>query len=616
MSKRNWLKQIKVINRIIELIELFNEYSSFGGVKMAFETPITIKDAIEKIHSRKYFLPAIQREFVWNTEQIEILFDSLMRDYPIGSFLFWYVPKENSKDYEFYEFIRDYSELDSRHNPKANINGLDDIITILDGQQRLTALYIGLRGTYAYKLARRRYGNPQSYPKRKLYLNLLNTTEEYNSKQYDFRFLTDEESKVRNENNFWFEVGKILNFDEFQVNQYLIESGLLVSNFKEKSIAANKTLFQLHTIIHKNPLINYYLEKSKELDKVLNVFIRINNGGTKLNYTDLLLSIATAQWKDKDARSEIISFVDDINKIGNGFNFDKDFVLKACLVLADFTNIAFKIDNFKKDNMIKIEEKWDEITKAIYLAVTLVSTLGYDRETLTSHNSIIPIAYYLLKLGNPSNFDQTTKQFDNRLLIQKWLVKSLLKKVFGAHPENVYRAIREIIGQEQTTEKFPLARIIENFKGTEKSIIFVDDDIDNLLDYEYGQPYTFSALALLYPTLDFRNKFHMDHIFPKSIFKNNQLINRGVKNENIDFYLENYNRIGNLQLLEGTPNQEKYCTDFEVWLKSTYPDEQRRKEYMKKNYIPEDIDLNISNFEMFINQREELIIKKFKEILS
>jgi uncharacterized protein with ParB-like and HNH nuclease domain len=75
---------------------------------MAFETPIKIKDAVEGIYSRQFLLPAIQREFVWSADQIEVLFDSLMRDYPIGSFLFWYVPKQNTRDYEYYEFIRNY----------------------------------------------------------------------------------------------------------------------------------------------------------------------------------------------------------------------------------------------------------------------------------------------------------------------------------------------------------------------------------------------------------------------------------------------------------------------------------------------------------------------------
>lgn len=72
---------------------------------MSFERPVTIKEAIENIHRKKYLLPAIQREFVWSAEQIEVLFDSLMRNYPIGSFLFWSVERDNLTNYQFYEFV-------------------------------------------------------------------------------------------------------------------------------------------------------------------------------------------------------------------------------------------------------------------------------------------------------------------------------------------------------------------------------------------------------------------------------------------------------------------------------------------------------------------------------
>lgn len=582
---------------------------------MAFETPVTIKSVVENIYSRKYLLPAIQREFVWSTDQIEVLFDSLMRDYPIGSFLFWAVDREHTNDYEFYEFIRMYSEYDNRHNPKANINGNEDIVTILDGQQRLTALYIGLKGTYAYKIARKRYDNPQAYPIRRLYLNLRNNSPKQDNRDYDFQFLTEEESNVQDENTFWFEVGKILNFEEYEVNAYLIENDVMTGIPKEKGLFANKTLFKLHSVIHKNLVINYYLEKSDKLDKVLNIFIRINNGGTKLNYTDLLLSIASAQWIYKDARQEINKFVDDLNKIGDGFNFDKDVILKACLVLADIGNIAFKVDNFKKDNMLLIERKWDDITQALRLAVQLISSFGYNRETLTSHNSVIPIAYYILKFGLPNNFVLSAKYENNRTLIKKWISRSLLKKIFGAHPENIYRTIRDVIGTENITISFPLDRIIDKFKGGEKSILFDEDDIDNLLIYKYGQPYTFSALAVLYPTLDYRNKFHIDHIYPKSLFKRNILLKKLVDADKIDFYLENYDNLGNLQLMEGIPNQEKYNTDFKEWLYKTYPNEQKRKDYMDKNYIPQNIDLSITNFEEFIKERTKLINEKYKSTI-
>lgn len=156
---------------------------------MAFLEPVTIKEAIENIHKKNHLLPAIQREFVWGTDQIERLFDSLMRDYPINSFLFWEVEKKNISNYQFYEFVREYHERDNTHNPKANLGGESGITAILNGQQRLTSLYIGLKGTYAYKLPRKRCHNDSAFPKRKLCLNLLSPSDNGHL-VFDFKFLT------------------------------------------------------------------------------------------------------------------------------------------------------------------------------------------------------------------------------------------------------------------------------------------------------------------------------------------------------------------------------------------------------------------------------------------
>jgi uncharacterized protein with ParB-like and HNH nuclease domain len=105
---------------------------------MSYQTALTIAEVMEGIQSRKYLLPSIQREFVWSQKQIETLFDSLMRDYPINSFLFWEVSDEKIHEFRFYEFLRDYHQKDQTHNPVANTNGLHSVTAILDGQQRLT----------------------------------------------------------------------------------------------------------------------------------------------------------------------------------------------------------------------------------------------------------------------------------------------------------------------------------------------------------------------------------------------------------------------------------------------------------------------------------------------
>ena len=86
---------------------------------MAYEKPIKIKEAIASIEDGLYVLPAIQREFVWNTDQIVTLFDSLMRDYPISTFLFWQVKAKDVGKFKFYSFLRDYHERDQTHNDEA-----------------------------------------------------------------------------------------------------------------------------------------------------------------------------------------------------------------------------------------------------------------------------------------------------------------------------------------------------------------------------------------------------------------------------------------------------------------------------------------------------------------
>lgn len=577
---------------------------------MSFEKPITIREAVQNIDKGEYFLPAIQREFVWKTTQIEKLFDSIMRDYPISSFLFWKVEKENLNKYQFYKFIDEYHEKDSKHNKKANFNGATNGITaILDGQQRLTSLYIGLKGSYAYKLSRFRWDNPLAFPKRTLCLNLLSSPEDDDLK-YDFRFLTDDERKKSDDNHFWYVVGDVLDIANFAgINNYLIQNGLMTLA-PEKATFANNTLCQLWQVIHVNQSINFFLEKDESLDKVLNVFIRVNSGGTQLNYSDLLLSIATAQWKEKDAREEINSFVDQTNDIGSGFNINKDFVLKSCLVLGNFKEIAFKVDNFTQENMLQIEAGWENISKAIRAAVILVSSLGYTRETLTSNNALIPIALYLHKIDIPANFIQSSSYVEDRKKIARWLAIVLLKSTFGGQPDNVLRPMREVINN--SSNGFPYDEIVEKLKGTSKSISFNNDEIENLFDYGYGQARLFPVLASIYPSLDFNNKFHQDHIFPKSQFTEKKLTAKGIPQEKIKFYIDNYNCLANLQLLEGTLNTEKSDKDFKAWLDESNFD---KKTFMEKHYIPTDIDLSIENFEQFINARKELIRDAFKKLI-
>lgn len=92
---------------------------------------------------------------------------------------------------------------------------------------------------------------------------------------------------------------------------------------ESRLIEAFSRLDTLNSVINKDRVINFHTEKTDDLERILEIFIRVNNGGTNLTYSDLLLSMASALWENLDAREEITKLCDEINDIGNGFHFKK-----------------------------------------------------------------------------------------------------------------------------------------------------------------------------------------------------------------------------------------------------------------------------------------------------
>lgn len=571
-----------------------------------------IKDVIEKIDKGEYILPAIQREFVWKSEQIEKLFDSIMRGYPISSFLYWKVETPTLKKFDFYKFLKNYNQFDGGHNEKLTDEEKEKLqyyTAILDGQQRLTSLYIALKGTYSYKEPRTRYDNKDNYPTRELYLNIVSNSEDIEM-EYEFKFLTFNEAENITDNTIWFKVKDILVQDSGDLMEDIIIDKM-DSYTKDQKKFARKTLSILNNNLCELPNINFFLEQEQNQDKVLDIFIRTNSGGTKLSYSDLLLSIATAQWQgNTNAREIVIQAVDEINDIGDGFNVDKDFILKTCLLLTD-KKIAFRIENFTIDRMSQIEKKWDKIFTSLKITFKLVKDFGYSKENLSSNNALIPIVFYIFNNDiEESYLDQKSKYDEDKKNIKKWLVLSLMKKAFSGQPDNILLPIRGII---EKNDYFPLIEIIEEFKGHTKTLVFSDDDIENLVVFKYGQSMTFTILSLLYPQLDFRNKFHIDHIHPKNP-KKTELKKLNFNDEQIEQILKQIHLLPNLQLIDSTVNIEKQNIPFDYWLNNKYIGDIDK--YKEKNYIPVNESLEFTNFFSFFEERKKLIISKLKEILQ
>jgi uncharacterized protein with ParB-like and HNH nuclease domain len=559
----------------------------------------TIRNLITEKIGRNTFLPAIQREYVWSPYQVEKLFDSLMCGYPISSFLLWRIREENKKEWISYDFIRDFDE-EKPHNYEANLDGVNqDVFLVLDGQQRITSLNIGLRGSYRYFY--------RKWRKTRLYLNLLWNHDNDNPEELTYQFLFKEDDQPIPRTNypqFWYRVGDILNYDDISETIDNIETRL--SSYTKDEIAqARRIITKLYSVINVTEVINYYEEKSDNYDKVLEIFIRTNTGGQKLEYSDILLSTATAKWKDLNAREEINNFTDEINKIGVGYNFGKDFVMKGAMYLTEDLPIQYKLSSFTQSNLEKIEDHWDTTKEAIRNAVLLISRYGFNDKNLVTKLALLPIAQYLRNICN-KNYVVSTKVDDviDQNNIQKWLVFIILKNGLGGSSDTKLTQMRKIVDAKY--DRFPYAELNREML-IESS--FNDMELESLLKTNYGTRYSYLILSLLYPGRDWKDKiFNEDHIFPQTEFQRKKLKARGYDDEKIELYLSSYNSIANLELLDDSENKIKNAKPFEEWLSD------RDDNFKSRHHIPQMENYCFDNFISFIEKRKELLIESLSKI--
>ncbi|HDV1609507.1 TPA: DUF262 domain-containing protein [Escherichia coli] len=587
-----------------------------------YEKAITIKQAIDSINLRHYLLPAIQRKFVWSSSQICLLFDSIMRDYPINSFMMWDIRSASIKnDYKFYEFLKEYCQRFNEENPCVATNaGFHDFKAVIDGQQRLTSLYIGLCGTYAYKKPRVWWPSAQDdriLPPRKLYVDLtapLNSDDELMMK-YNFRFLTDKQytDSLTDNKHHWFCLHEIFKYEQYDspddilfnvVVPELEKRGLISSEF------SRKTLLKLYTKIRTENLIHYFNESSQDIDHVLDVFIRTNSGGTKLEFSDLLMSIAVAHWQG-DFRKELDELTKNIYQNNEmGFYIERDWFLKTSLMLID-SDVRIKVKNFTSEEVGKIQQQWSEIKSCIKETFILIRRFGINPQSLISKNAVIPVVYWLYKKqtsGHPlyTTINLLNKNHNERSVISQWFYMVLLKGIFGSQADALLTSIRDVMKNSLSDIHFPLEKIIDRYKGSNKDLRFDDEYIESLLNIRYGEGRCRALLHLLFPEMNPTEVFHIDHLHPRNHFSKKYLEKLDyIANspEKLSFYEnpEYWDTIPNLHLLNHSQNISKQDTSLKQWLS------QPSNNYSPSMLLVSDENIEFSRFPEFYNERRNAL---------
>ena len=587
---------------------------------MGHKEPMTIAAALRLIQKNELILPAIQREYVWKPSQVIKVFDSIMRGYPVGSFLSWRVLPETLSKFKFYGFMRDYSAFDKRHNPVVDIPADREVTAVLDGQQRLTSLNIGLRGTYAYRNKNGWASKEWSYPTRCLYLNLLDEAPENEAGlKYHFAFLTKDqvEAAAEDEARKWFPVAEIFDAAE-PAAMMQIPAKYSVGN----DAGAVAMVGRLWQAAHHNASLHFFEEDDQDIERVLDIFVRVNSGGTVLSYSDLLLSIATAQWKG-DARAAVHDLVESLNKTGQGFDFSQDTVLKSGLVLADVGDIAFKVKNFTKANMAVLELNWEALSTSLQVAVGILSDFGLSAATLAADSVLIPVAYYVHLRGLTQSYRFSTKDKADRAALRSWVLRSLIVRgVWGSGLDTLLRDLRETI-KKSGADRFPLEAIERTMALRGKSLEVTAALVEDVLDLGYGGTRTWAVLATLFDHVDTKMQYHVDHVFPQAaldakLLKKAKAADGGrtFSDAEIGEITARRDLLPNLELLPGPVNIGKSDTAPDTWVAKEHSDGDERRSFLRLNALPADLPHSAEDFLAFFEARRATLAERIKDKLK
>jgi hypothetical protein len=346
--------------------------------------PISIKKLIERISSGDIRIPAFQRDFVWEPDQVSFLLDSIYKEFPIGTIILWKTDNRLNSEKKLGFFNLPEPQKDYPVN------------YVLDGQQRLTCLF----SVFQTELA------PTSNEWIDIYFDM---TSQENVQESLFLALDDSEVDLTRH----FPVKTLFDSVEYRKATNSLPEGLVVK------IDALQDKF-------KSYLIPNETFETDDRNKVAIVFERINRAGTELNIFELL---AAWSWSDQ---FDLVDKFDELQEkiIDHGFDElcnDRDLQLRICAGIITGETTPKKILELQGE---EIRSRFNEIEKGILGALDFLK-----REANIKHYKMIPFPGLLVPLSaffatnKTEGISYSSKQKD---IILKWFWRSLFTRRFSA----------------------------------------------------------------------------------------------------------------------------------------------------------------------------------------
>ncbi len=464
---------------------------------------------------------------------------------------------------------------------------------MLDGQQRLQSLFIGLKG---------------SYEKKELFLDVLSgEVAAPDDVKYKFAF-RDPVATV-----FPWVKFKDLVFSpkpSLVLTQQVIKQAGRESSDGEAekvSVVISRVVKTFHSDdgVAYQELDSIENEQLYSEDDVVEIFIRANSGGTLLGKSDLLFSLLAASWDD--AGEEMEELLDQLSR--TGFTLPRDFVMKTCLTLLDQGD-RYDVDKFRKPGVRdKIKGEWAAISKAVRDVVDFVREKTFIRshKAMPSNLVLIPLIYFRYHFP---------KAWQKAAGVAQFLLRSLITGVFSYIPDQL---IDDLVAKIKQAGRFDADDLFDVIRSKGRSLELTEERFWRL---GYGSDTIHLLFNLWYRDFNYtpayeNNLPQVDHIFPQSVLRKVKEVNPKTGKKDLVKYKDGErNQLANCMLLTQEENGAGGKSDTlpEVWFPKQLADDPA---YLDKHLIPTDPDLwKLDRFEDFIAERKKLIRQKFDFLLT
>lgn len=521
-----------------------------------------IRQILDGVESLEMVMPEFQREYVWLTEDAKQLIISMYKGYPTGCLLFW--ETENPPEIK---------------NKAIDVSRLGLTKVILDGQQRLTTLYMLIKGEIPpYYTESDVHNDP-----RHLSFNVLTG---------EFQFY----QKTRmGASPLWHSV--IDCFDEEKVEAFEISEKYSNDedvDFKEAMKTVSKNLERLRSIQKlKYPILS--VPKTATIDEAIDVFDKVNSQGTKLTDAELVLTHITGVWPH--ARRVMKEKLLKCKEIGFEFNLDlfTRFMVVTLTGSALFKkNSKLKYENFDRSNYM---EAWEKVSKALDYLVPILQQDGLISSTndLNTNNVLVPIVSYLVNHEN---------RFTGNLKYQflYWMFQALIwgrysgqtdqrldkdVHIINTHPDFIQGLLNEIEDQRGRLEVKPADLQGRGAGHALYKMLYIVTKANKAIDWANG--------GAIYGTIGDYYSIQSHHIFPQAYLYRN-----GYDSQN-HLDKKKVNEIANRAFITRDANYSISDRDPAEYL----PEVQNVfKNALKKQFIPEDESLWVADrYEEFLEKR-------------